>query len=1100
MRKARLATAALTAVVAACGGEGDADKSKVKRTVPPPEVLITAPDWLPAEGDVALRVAAFRGGRPSAGEPLRVDLNAGQTVFSGRTGAAGAADVRFRVPRAVRDSAQVTVVAGPPGAEYSVTHGLPVRPAARPLVDLDRSVVRAGESVRVRLTALQPDELRPAAGVEAALAVHVPSGEVVHRARGRTDLGGRLATELSLDPMAPSGSWRIVADAGATTETSLSVLPAETGAAPRPPLPEAKAEPSDVPRLEAIAVPEGGILVPGVDNRLLVLVSLDGRPAEATVELRKVKGVEASANSDPAGLARLSFVPPAGDGPLTGEIACSDEAGHTGVLEVRLPRAAAGRGLLVRPSFSLAPPGKPIPVEVTGREQGTLWLDVVRDGRTVLGRSVSLTRGRAVVDLDPGQLGTGLVWVTGRTMGDKPAWGGAPVFVPPPGVVKVGLSSGSEQKAAGDEVELSVRLTDELGSPQAGSVFGRITEGPSAGADAARQALARLLLGPAPAGLRHACGSLVELTGDGLAGLVPVEQQWVARALLATLTPPAPARAWKESTTPLPDLDLPDPAALPASAEEAAEPEPAGSVLAFPDAVRVEKGSPRSIEVRTTATTGKVGVTLVALSEGRLGVGSAAFPVLRPFDIEVPAPPLLSFGDDFGVPVRVVNQTEEPLAVNVRIEMAPWHVIRDVQEIRLRPAPGETADGTFRIRTKATGSFDVRIVARAGTVRRVVSVPVRVIPVGRTEAVERSGVLGEREQVVKFSVPRPSKGSPVEAELWLDTGLKPIAARAAEALRARTRRDLPSVAWAARATARVVAAGALEGEAAKEALAALEGDLQRLLSFRTGKEGWTLFRGGKEDERAKVLATGTLFWLGKAGVEAAKGAGAAPPPPAGPRPSIGSLLESRAADGTWGRTEDTEGAVAQLLAGKDLEVRPGDVFLELDGKPLPKARVSPKTGSVRVDLAPHLTRGGHTLRVMTPEPGANLPWALSVRTSVSRKGKALEAPGWKLKLKAGKAKKGKPAKVVLAAKRGADAAEGPLVVHLPMPPGGRPQVSTLEDERYRGNLDGFLAVPGALFLYVDPETKAGVTFGYLPTLKGSLRPPPARAWPLLHPE
>jgi len=1083
-------------------GDGSAEDAEAEPDLEPPEVLVEGPESLPQDGIVALRVAAWRDGEPAAGELVQVKLNASSNVFSGRTQSVGTADVRFRMPEAIRDSARIVIEVGPPDAPFRVTRNLPVRAAARPLVTVDHARARAGSRVRVGLLALHPDALSATSGVDASIRLLTPGGEVVHRAAGKTDIGGRLTTAVELDPAAPPGRWTVVGSAGGTSRVHFDVLPPDRGFAPRPPLPEAPPPVGSAPGIEVFAVPEGGVLAPGIENRILVLVTLDGKPVEADVELTNVPGVKARATASATGIASLKIVPPAGDGPLKATLVVSDPDGRAVDHAVSLPRLPASRGLLVRPTVALAPPGKPLRVEVHGPAGGAVWIDVIRDGRVVLTRTATLSRGKAIVDVKPRDVGTGLVWMTARTVGEQPGFGAAPMFVPPPSPITVRVAPRKKSYVAGDEVGLTVGLADRLGTALGGHVYGRIAEVEADDGEAhARRSIVVLLLGAA-AEARHAAGNLTELAGASLTQPVEPDRQWVARSLLAPLVPPRPAPRWKESTASVGRTKRPRPPKPPPPPAPAGGPAVEDPVLASPDAVTVKKGDDATLDLPTTPATGPLTATFVALSEGRLGIGSGRIPLVRPFDVEVPAPAVTSLGDGLRVPVTVRNLGEERGNVNVRIEMAPWHEIRDVQEVRLRPAAGEEDTGGFRIRTTAAGDHDLRIVVKAGSLRRVLATPMRVVPSGRSEASVRSGLLVEREATIRFAVPKGAKGSALDARLFLDPGSGAIALRAAEALHERPMRDLASVALATRALAHVVAAGVLHGKRRAAARTRLYADLQRLAAFRLPDGGWTLYRGGKADPRAAELAGWARHALTKAGIEVAGEAGKPPPTPEEPRPSIPKLLEQREADGSWGDSAQTVQAIQDLLGHDAPKVRHGEVFLELDGKPLPKVRVARREGQV-VDLSEQLKPGSHTLRLVTADPGSNLPWAVSIRSHVrwSKKVKS-DRIGWKVKVKTGKkGKLGKPAALSVTAKRLAGAPAGPLALRVALPPGYQPHPTDLEDEVFRGNLDGFEAEPGYLYLYLggNDAAKASVKLGMRPTVAGSFRSPPTLAWPLAKP-
>ncbi|MDI7277193.1 MAG: MG2 domain-containing protein, partial [Anaerolineae bacterium] len=155
------------------------------------------------------------------------------------------------------------------------------------------------------------------------------------------------------------------------------------------------------------AVPEAGVLKPGLENRLYILTSYpDGQPARTHISLA-IGGEVATFDTGDHGLAEFSFTPAPGATRLS--VTASDQAGRSTQREIDL-EADQGRGVvLLRPDRATYRVGDTMHlVALSSVGSGSLFLDVVKDGQTLSTRSQTVKDGQAefAIDLSGDLFGT----------------------------------------------------------------------------------------------------------------------------------------------------------------------------------------------------------------------------------------------------------------------------------------------------------------------------------------------------------------------------------------------------------------------------------------------------------------------------------------------------------------------------------------------------------------------------------------------------------------------------------------------------------------------------------------------------------------------
>ena len=142
--------------------------------------------------------------------------------------------------------------------------------------------------------------------------------------------------------------------------------------------------------LNLTAIPEAGGFVPGVDNLLYVLAAYpDGRPAVCSVT---VDGAVHS--TDAQGVCAVTVRPPSAGWQY--EILAVDAAGRSRQIKFAAAADTNGPALLLRTDQAIYQAGQTVQVSLLSPDQdNTVFLDVIKNGQTVLTKSVALSHHQA---------------------------------------------------------------------------------------------------------------------------------------------------------------------------------------------------------------------------------------------------------------------------------------------------------------------------------------------------------------------------------------------------------------------------------------------------------------------------------------------------------------------------------------------------------------------------------------------------------------------------------------------------------------------------------------------------------------------------------
>ncbi len=213
-----------------------------------------------------------------------------------------------------------------------------------------------------------------------------------------------------------------------------------------------------------MAVPESGRLLPGLENRVYILTSYpDGTPAETTITGNITP---ARIKTDASGVAAVSLRP--GSGPVVLNLKAADARGRAAQADVKLESAAGSQSLMLRTNQAVYKVGDALRLEtISTKQRGAVYIDVVKDGQTLITRAIETSNGRGGLSLDltPSMFGTLEVRAYQITSDADPISDRRLVYVDPADDLKVEVSAEQESYKPGEDACVHFRVTDRLGRP-----------------------------------------------------------------------------------------------------------------------------------------------------------------------------------------------------------------------------------------------------------------------------------------------------------------------------------------------------------------------------------------------------------------------------------------------------------------------------------------------------------------------------------------------------------------------------------------------------------------------------------------------------------
>jgi uncharacterized protein YfaS (alpha-2-macroglobulin family) len=214
------------------------------------------------------------------------------------------------------------------------------------------------------------------------------------------------------------------------------------------------------------AVPEGGTLIPNLENQVFILTSYpDGTPAKTnlTVHLNGIGDQPVSSDEGGVAIVRVH----AGAGTQTLKVDARDNEGNQASSDVKMETRTGDEQILLRTERAIYGAGDRIQLKVLStKERGTAYIDVVKEGQTVLTRDVELVNGQTELSLAATPDLAGTVDVNAYLFGRdaRPVGDHRLVFVQPADELKIEASTDGAVYRPGDEARVHLRVTNSHGA------------------------------------------------------------------------------------------------------------------------------------------------------------------------------------------------------------------------------------------------------------------------------------------------------------------------------------------------------------------------------------------------------------------------------------------------------------------------------------------------------------------------------------------------------------------------------------------------------------------------------------------------------------
>ena len=214
-----------------------------------------------------------------------------------------------------------------------------------------------------------------------------------------------------------------------------------------------------------IAAPEGGALVPGFENQVFVLASYpDGTPAQAELHVRTVGAAEQKVKTDAGGVGAVRVTPSGAAAELV--VDADDSRGNKASATLELKAKDGDDQILLRTDRAVLKVGDRLQVTVLSTQaSGTAYIDLVKDGQTILTRDVDVTHGEATLAVDAAPEMAGTLEIDAYRFGaDAQAIADHRiVFVQPAEELHIETVADAQEYKPGSEARVRFRVTDAHG-------------------------------------------------------------------------------------------------------------------------------------------------------------------------------------------------------------------------------------------------------------------------------------------------------------------------------------------------------------------------------------------------------------------------------------------------------------------------------------------------------------------------------------------------------------------------------------------------------------------------------------------------------------
>ncbi len=216
------------------------------------------------------------------------------------------------------------------------------------------------------------------------------------------------------------------------------------------------------------AIPESGKLVPGMSNTVYFLTTYpDGRPVPARIA---IEGFDHEVVTDALGAASIEFTPRPDSAKWL--IRAIDNEGKIGRREVALEVGRLTEPFLVRTDKAVYDGGQTVHITALAAGANPLFLDVIKEGQTMLTTEIPIAGGHGKYELDLPLECFGVLQLCAYRLGEEslPPTQSRIIYVRQAGALKIDARLDQKEYRPGQRAELKLMITDAHGQPTPAAV------------------------------------------------------------------------------------------------------------------------------------------------------------------------------------------------------------------------------------------------------------------------------------------------------------------------------------------------------------------------------------------------------------------------------------------------------------------------------------------------------------------------------------------------------------------------------------------------------------------------------------------------------
>jgi uncharacterized protein YfaS (alpha-2-macroglobulin family) len=213
------------------------------------------------------------------------------------------------------------------------------------------------------------------------------------------------------------------------------------------------------------AVPEGGTLIPHLENQVFILTSYpDGTPASTSLTVHLPGAREQQVSTDSGGVAVIHVNP--GAGIESFHVEADDHHGNRTTSNIPLENRSGDDQILLRTNRGVLKAGDRIELKIIAtRTSGSAYIDIVKNGQTILTRDLDLQNGQAnlALTVTPEMAGTLDInaYLFGRNA--QPVADHRLIFIQPADELKIETTADSTAYKPGSDAHIRFHVTNTRG-------------------------------------------------------------------------------------------------------------------------------------------------------------------------------------------------------------------------------------------------------------------------------------------------------------------------------------------------------------------------------------------------------------------------------------------------------------------------------------------------------------------------------------------------------------------------------------------------------------------------------------------------------------